>query len=195
MNASTDKKNTQVAVMFGFVLLGLLALIYFSFSFHYHDFAADSENNIEKFDKASQTTLSNYTLTMRDKMQIQDIHLESFTKAVEAQMSGRYGDSGAKGLMLWITENNMPYDTTIVNEMASYATAGRAEFKLSQDRKNEYCTDFRKALDRRWSGWWIEHEGFPKKDIKKLCRMILDSDTTEAFEKGVVETIDLKRKG
>lgn len=189
-----NKGSVLITVLLTLAVILLPVLIYVYLSMHYHDLAADSENNIEKLDKAVLSSLSTYTLTMRDKMQIQDVHLESFKEAVTAQMSGRYGDSGAQGLMLWITENNMPYDSAIVVEMASYVTAGRTEIRLAQDRKTDYCTNYDKLRDRKWSGWWIEHEGFPKKDMDKLCRLLLDSDTMQSSETGIVESIDFKRK-
>jgi hypothetical protein len=184
------------ALIVGLLVLGFFAIIgisYLVLSFKWHDFAVSSESNIEKFNNASKTTLSTYTLIMQDKMQVQDVHVESFTKAVEAQMSGRYGDEGVKGMMLWITENNLQFDQSVIKEMAAYVRAGRTEIKLSQDRKQEHCTDYEVAREKRWSGWWIEHEGFPVKDIEKLCRMVLDADTTNSFETGIVERVDLKR--
>jgi hypothetical protein len=71
-------------------------------------------------------------------------------------------------------------------------TAGRNEFKLSQDRKLEICTDYQKIINRPVSGFFLGVMGYPKADLSKQCRIVLDTNTLNTFEIGVGESLKLR---
>lgn len=150
------------------------------------------ESNIEKFHKASQNTLSNYTLKIRDMAQIPDMYTADLKKVIDATFQGRYGKDGSKAVTQFMTENNLQFDSSMYKSLQVAMEAGRNEFKLSQDKKLDVCTGYENQLNYVMSGFMSRVAGFPKKDIDSLCKIVLDKETNEAFETGEAKTIKLR---
>lgn len=140
------------------------------------------ENNIEKFDNASKNVRSAYTLKIKEMAQIPDMYLNDLTKVINETMEGRYGADGSKAVFQFIQEQNLPLDPKLYQSIQAEMVQGRAEFKISQDKKMDICTGYRNQLDYAYSGFVANLLGFPKKDIDKLCKIVLDSETNKVFE-------------
>ncbi|HHB9680564.1 TPA: hypothetical protein ACOAY7_002947 [Vibrio cholerae] len=143
------------------------------------------EADIEKFDKSSQNTLSNYTLKLKEAAKVPEKYVGSLEEIIQATFEGRYGEDGSQATFQWIQENNIPVDASVYTKLQQIIDAGREEFKLSQDRKLESCAQYEFTRNTFWKGMWLGVAGYPKKDIDKLCRIIVDSSTGEKFSTGV----------
>lgn len=150
------------------------------------------EANIEKFDKDSKNTLSAYTLKIKDMAQIPDMYVNDLKSVVESTFQGRYGADGSKAVMQWIQEKNLPFDSSLYKNIQVAMEAGRNEFKLSQTKKLDICGMYDIQLNSAMSGMFSSVMGFPKKDVTKLCSIVLDTDTNRAFETGIAEKVSLK---
>lgn len=168
-------------VIFVVLLVGGLATSYIGAV----NTGARFEANIEKFDKSSQNTLSNYTLKLKEAAKVPEKYVDSLKDIIKATFEGRYGEDGSQATFQWIQENNIPVDASVYTKLQQIIDSGREEFKLSQDRKLESCAQYEFSRNTFWKGMWLNIAGYPKKDIDTLCRIIVDSATSEKFTTGV----------
>lgn len=150
------------------------------------------ETNILKFDKDSQNVLSAYTNKIRDMAQIPDMYRDDLSKVIEATFNGRYGADGSKAVFSMIKESNMSLEPSMYTNIQAAMEAGRNEFKQSQTKKLDACAGYRNQLNFAMSGMISRVVGFPKIDIEKTCRVVLDKETNTAFETGETSTIKLR---
>lgn len=151
-----------------------------------HDDAIETENQIELLSKQSEGVLSATTIKIKDAAGIANIYAEDLKKVVSAAVEGRYGKNGSQATMQWIQEQN----PTAINEklylkVQDIIDGGGSEFKISQDRKMEYCKPYQDKLNYLVRGFLLKLAGFPKKDIANLCQVVSDSDSREAFKTGI----------
>lgn len=172
-------------VLFGGVIGVLLS---------YSNKAVDYEQNINKFDKSSQNTLSNYTLKVQEMFQVPDIYNDTLKGLIKDTFQGRYGADGSKATMQWIQENNIQYDASLLKELQNVMKSGRDEFKLSQDRKLEICTQYDILTHRPVSKFILGIVGYPSLDVQDKCRIVLDKQTIKTFETGIAEPVQLRNK-
>lgn len=151
------------------------------------------EANAEKFHKNTQNVLSATTLKIREVASVPKMYENSLKNLIDATFKGRYGADGSKATMQWIQEQNLQVDSTMFSKIQSVIESGRDEFKLAQDRKNEYCTDYEILRGNVWSGFWLGVAGYPKKDITDICTLVTDAETEEAFKTKKIQAIDLSK--
>lgn len=158
----------------------------------YANTATDYEQDINKFDRASQNTLSNYTLKIQEMFQVPEEYKNALKEQIEATFKGRYGSEGSQATMQWIQERNLQFDSSMYKDLQRAMSAGRDEFKLSQDKKLEICTQYDKLTNRPVSKLILGILGYPSKGIDIKCRIVLDSKTIQTFETGIAEPIKLR---
>lgn len=151
---------------------------------------AKFEANIEKFDKSSQNTLSNYTLKLKEAAKVPDMYVDSLKDIIKQTFEGRYGENGSQATFQWIQENNIPVDPSVYTKLQQIIDSGREEFKLSQDRKLESCAQYEYTRNTFWKGMWLNIAGYPKKEIDTLCRIIVDSTTSTKFATGMDSVVE-----
>lgn len=189
-------KNQKGSV--GVIVVGVLAVlvlisgILFGTYVSAYNTGVRYEAQIEKFHKASQNTLSNYTLKVKEMAQVPDMYVADLTQVIESTFQGRYGKDGSKALMQWIQEQNLQFDSKLYLNLQAVMESGRDEFKLSQDRKLEICTQYEQELGYFWKGTWMGIAGYPKKDLDTICKVILDAQTNETFQKGEASVIKVR---
>lgn len=181
------KQRGSALVAFGAVALivGAVGLTLLS----YANKAVDYEQNINKFDRASQNTLSNYTLKITEMFEVPAAYAEDLKNHVKETFSGRYGEDGSKAAMQWIQERNLPFDSSLYKELQTTIAAGRDEFKVSQDRKLEICTQYDILTHRPVSKLILSVVGYPSLDIQDKCRIVLDQKTIDTFKTGIATPI------
>lgn len=180
------------------VLLGVLGVILvvggvlFGTYVSAHNTGVRYEAQIDKFHKASQNTLSNYTLKVQEMVQVPAMYKDDLKSVIEATFQGRYGKDGSKAVMQWIQEQNLQFDSKLYLNLQAVMESGRDEFKLSQDRKLEICTQYEQELGYFWKGMWLGIAGYPKKDLDTICKVVLDKQTNATFESGEATVIKIK---
>jgi hypothetical protein len=180
-----------VVLSFFGVLLLTAALLFGSYISAFNS-GVRYEADIEKFHKSSQNTLSSYTLKVQEMAQVPDMYKNDLKDVIEATFQGRYGKDGSKAVMQWIQESNLQFDSKLYLNLQAVMESGRDEFKLSQDRKLEICTQYEKELGFFWKGMMMSFAGYPKKDLDVICKVVLDKQTNATFESGEATVIKIK---
>lgn len=179
------------AFLIGLVLLVVLTMVTVGGSYiSAVNTGARFEANIDKFDKSSANTLSAYTLKLKEAASVPDKYVGALKDNIKATFEGRYGEGGSKATFQWIQEQNIPLDPSVYTKLQSIIDAGREEFKLSQDRKLESCAQYEVARNVFWGGLWLNIAGYPKKDIDKLCSIVLDNTTRDKLNTGVDSVVE-----
>lgn len=155
--------------------------------------AVEYEQNINKFDRTSQNTLSNYTLKINEMVQVPEMYAADLKEFIKATFEGRYGAEGSQASMQWIQEKNIPIDASMYKELQIVMSSGRDEFKMSQDRKLEICTQYDIMTNKPVSKFILSIVGYPSLDVQTKCRIVLDNQTIKTFETGIAEPIKLRK--
>lgn len=170
------------------VFLVGLGLVFLS----YANTAVAYEQNINKFDRSSQNTLSSYTLKVKEMFQVPDLYKDALQDVIKGTFEGRYGENGSQATFQWIQEQNLQFDSSMYKELQVVMNSGRDEFKMSQDRKLEICTQYDILTNKPVSKFILSVVGYPSVDIATKCRIVLDTQTIKTFETGIAEPIQLR---
>lgn len=181
----------SVVIALGFLLIvglgigGTLFVMYQSL----HDNAITQENEIQKKNSQTENILSTVTISIQEVAGVASMYAGDIKEIVKATFEGRYGADGSQAAIQLIKEQNQNLDPKLYIKIQDVIEGGRKEFQIAQDRKLEVCTIYRTNLDYLVRGALLRMAGFPKKDIEKLCQVVSDVRTQDAFEKGVQEPI------
>lgn len=171
----------------------LLAAIGFGFTLvSYNNTAVTYENNIKKFDKESQNTLSNYTSKLQEKAQVPDMYVQDLGSIVDKTFKGRYGEDGSKAMFQFLKEAMPNFDSSLYKELQITMEAGRNEFKLSQSRKLDICTQYETMTGKFPANILFGIVGKGYQNVEQRCRILVDAATTIKFDTGVDSAIKLR---
>lgn len=190
MRKQKGNATTVALGLFGAVLV--VGAVLFGTYISAYNSGVRYEAQIEKFHKASQNTLSNYTLKVQEMAQVPDMYKNDLKEVIDATFQGRYGKDGSKAVMQWIQEQNLQFDSKLYLNLQAVMESGRDEFKLSQDRKLEICTQYEQELGYFWKGMWMGFAGYPKKDLSTICKVVLDKQTNTTFDTGEATVIKIR---
>lgn len=177
------------------IVMSVILLIVIGLGFtlvSYNNTAVRMENNIGKFDKESQNVLSNYTMKLKEKAQVPDMYVKDLGEIVDKTFQGRYGDDGSKAMFQFIQENMPGFDSSLYKELQVTMEAGRNEFKLSQSRKLDICTQYQTMTQTFPANILFGIVGKGYQNVVKQCTIVVDSSTTQKFSTGVDEVIKLR---
>lgn len=183
-----------VAIIFGGIL-GLCVLVGGIAAMAYIGAANKGntmENSIDQLRQSSASTLSNLTQNIQELAQVPEMATDHLKQIIEAQMSGRYGQDGSKAVFQFLKEQNLQVDQRMYLNIQAAMSGGRKEFEISQNRLLSQCTSYKNEVGNVWSGFWLRQAGYPKADLKVVCRAVTDSKTDAAFETGQQTKISLK---
>lgn len=150
------------------------------------------ESKIQAYNKASEATLSNYTLKIQDMAQVPNMYKDDLMGVIDKTFQGRYGSEGSRAVVQFMNERNIPLDSSLYKNLQIAMEAGRNEFNLSQTRKFDVCSGYQNQLGYAMSGMTSRMLGFPRIDFKKECQVVSDTDTRKAFDTGIAEKTKLR---
>ncbi|WNL62961.1 hypothetical protein [Citrobacter phage Ci1] len=158
----------------------------------YNNTAVRFENNIGKFDKESQNTLSNYTMKLKEKAQVPDMYVQDLGTIVDKTFKGRYGEDGSKAMFQFLKETMPNFDSSLYKELQITMEAGRNEFKLSQSRKLDICTQYQTMTGTFPANiiFGIVNKGY--QNVEKQCTILVDESTSVKFASGTDSVIKLR---
>lgn len=152
--------------------------------------AANSyEANIKRYDQASQSQLSTYTLKVQEQVQIPSMYAEDLQKTLKAYFEGR-GKQDENYVRSFVNQNMPNLSPKMYQTLMVTIDAGRDAFNNAQKLKIDACSDYEEYRGRFWSSMVLSNK-FPSKNIDKLCQVITDDRTVKAFETGRQEVIKL----
>lgn len=150
------------------------------------------ENQINNLRQSSASNLSNLAMTIQEQAQVPEMATDHLKQIIEAQMSGRYGADGSKAVFQFLKEQNLQVDQRMYLNIQAAMSGGRKEFEISQNRLLSQCNSYKNEIGNVWSGFWMRLAGYPKVDLKVVCRAVTDTKTDAAFESGHQTKISLK---
>ncbi len=116
-------------------------------------------------------------------------YVADLKSVVNATFQGRYGADGSQATMQWIKEQNLQFDSSLYKELQVTIASGRDEFKASQDRKLEICTQYDILTAKPVSKFILSIVGYPSLDVQDKCRIVLDQGTIDTFKTGIAKPI------
>lgn len=183
-----------VAIIFG-IIVALLATVGGIAAMAYVGAANKGnqmENQIDTLRQASASNLSNLTMSIGELASVPEMAKDHLKEVIQAQMSGRYGADGSKAVVQFLKEQNVSIDQRMYLNIQAQMSGGRKEFEITQNRLLEQCRSYKNETGNVWSGFWLRLAGYPKADLKVVCRAVTDSKTDSAFETGQQTKISLK---
>ncbi|QHJ78837.1 MAG: hypothetical protein [Caudoviricetes sp.] len=156
----------------------------------YYNQGVRFESNIGKFDKESQNTLSNYTLKLKEKAKVPEMYVKELRNVIKDTFEGRYGADGSKGVFQFIQEKNLDLDSSMYKELQITIEAGRNDFKLSQSRKLDICTQYEILSTSFPANFIFGVVGKGYQNVEERCQIVLDADTNDVFKSKVASPIN-----
>lgn len=155
-----------------------------------HDTAVRFESNIERLNDASKSQLSTFTLTLRDKAQIPTMYTEDLKGVISTYFESR-GKQDVTMIKSFMQQHMPKFDTKLYEDLMITINAGRESFNNIQKQKIDQCADYKNFRLGFWSSKFMPAQ-YPSENIAKLCQVISDSQTNQAFDTGVQESIKLR---
>lgn len=141
----------------------------------------------------NENVLAQYGLKITELAQITEMQAEDVAAVLTGAIEARYGAQGSQATMQWIQEQNPSLDGAVYKQIMQVIEAGRNDFAVAQkmlvDTKRAYDT----ALGSFFGGTFLRMAGYPKIDLDDY-RIISSTRAQGAFEKGVDEPIQLRKK-
>lgn len=155
-----------------------------------YDSANKFENNIERLNKASESELSKFTLSVQEQAQIPAMYNEDLKGVIKTYFEGR-GKQDDTYVRSFVKQALPDYSPKMYENLMVIIDAGREAFNNIQKQKIDACADYSEFRGTFWNKKILSSE-FPSKNIEDMCKVISDSRTKTAFETGVQEVIKLR---
>lgn len=114
----------------------------------------------------------------------------SVLEAIDAAITGRYGQGGADAAILFMREQNPQMAPAVFLKLQSVISAGYGRFERAQAVKLDIIREYESALRRFPSNMVAGAFGFPQADLDALKRIVVAADTDAAFDSGTAAPID-----
>lgn len=163
------------------IVLGVLALNLLMAIGTYNGFIGQ-EAGIEAASKKMESSLGAGYKKITSQGLAVDKYGTLFKDAIKAGMSGRYGDDGVKGAMLWIKESNPQLDAKIMQALQDAIEVTFNRFEAAQneliDRVRVYKVSLGVFPDNVVAGIF----GFPRIDLDQYKEVISSTEAKEAMQ-------------
>ena len=138
--------------------------------------------------KAQDLDMQNVHASIYQQMESQGLVAKQYGKmvidALDAAISGRYGEGGAKAAMLWIQEQNPNIDPSIMAKLQVTIEAGYNKFESAQRTKIDNVRTYANQLDVFPSNIVASMFGFPRIDMALANRIVTSGTTKQDFSTG-----------
>jgi hypothetical protein len=166
------------------IVIGVIVLLVAIKAITFYNGAISYEAQLEAVHTDTKNVFAKATKTMKRQGFTLSKYSGDVLKAIEASISGRYGEGGAKGAMLWLKEHNPTMDTKLYEQLNRVIEAGYDEFAALQTKKLDIVRSYEVYIKTFPNVIFANVMGFPKKDLKKLSAIVTDRNTNQAFETG-----------
>ena len=178
-----------LAIVFGLVaLFGVIMAASYVSASNYGNMA---ENQLTAQWEDNKNILGQYTTKVKEAVQIPEMYKNDLTEVMTKAMAAKYGEEGSKAVFQWMTDANIPFDSTTYVKVQQIIEAGRNEFQNAQTRLIDTKRVYKDNLGFVWRGFWLKMAGYPKIDLEKF-KPVVAEDTEAAFQTGVQAPIKLR---
>lgn len=143
---------------------------------------------------ASHEDMKNVHASIYNNIKSQGLSVEKYgdmvIKAIDASMSGRYGEDGSKAAISLISEQNPTIDSAVFLKLQSVIEAGYNSFEAKQREKIDRIRVYRQSLLVFPNSLIANFFGFPRINLDELSKTITTEATEETFRTKKMDTID-----
>ena len=177
------------ALLLGLVVLGsvVVGLTYVS----YYNKAVQYETTLVGKLDDNKNVIAQYTIKISEMAQVPAMYKEDLKDVIKSTFEGRYGSDGSRGVMQWIQEQNLPFDSSLYTRIQQTMEAGRNQFTNVQTQLIDQRVAYEVDLNSVWSGFWMKLGGFPKVDLDDF-KPVLGVGTEQMFENKIDTGVQLR---
>lgn len=166
---------------------GVLGISYIS--------AYNTGNRLEQQLKATQNNnrnvLAQYGNRITEAAQITEMQRDDVIKVINAAMEGRYGNDGARQVILLVKEQNPNLDSTVYVQLQRMIESGRREFQVEQTKMLDVKRTYETQLGSFWTGTWLRVAGYPRINLDEF-QIVSTERANNAFDTKIEESIKLR---
>jgi len=118
-----DRKKITSYALIGAAIL--LAVAYVGCAFSYRSDCIRAENGIKAQYDQDRNNYDNMWKRFREMSQVPEAYAADLQKVYDSVIQKRYGDTGAKAAIQFITEHNPNFDGSLYRQLESAIEAGR----------------------------------------------------------------------
>lgn len=171
-------------------VLALLVLVVLSVTISTYNNLVRQENGIDAVDKDMQNVHASIYKQMKGQGLAVEKYGDMVIKALDAAMSGRYGEGGSRAAFQWIHEQNPNIAPDIMTKLQQVIEAGYNRFEATQRAKIDKVRVYKDILRFFPSNMIAGMLGFPKIDMSMADRVISSATTKKDFESGELSDPD-----
>lgn len=162
--------------------ISVVALFGITSYISYGNTAANAENGIKAKYADNENVYANGTQKVIEIAQVPAMYVDDLSRLTKDAIGGRYGADGSKAVFQMLREQNPQLDSKMYVKIQQVIEAFRDEFKNNQTALLDRCRVYDNMRDYAWSGFWLRMNGFPKKDIDKMCTIVSTAKARQTFE-------------
>lgn len=180
-----------ILLLVAITFFGSIAFLVGSY-FSYANKAAEIENLLITKRDDNKNVMAGYSTKIKEIAQTAHLGTDAQMKLIELANKSRYGDSGSKASVSFITEQNPNIDMSLLKNMQQVIEAERTRFTTVQTEMLDIRRSYKTMLSKPYDSFWLHLAGFPKIDFKDFD-VISNSYTDKSFEEKRAEAIDLSK--
>lgn len=188
---------SKSAVMVGLIGVALVLLVavvavvgtYFS----YANYGVTQESALKARLQDNQNVLGQYTIRISEMAQVPEMYRDDLKEVIRETFEGRYGADGSRGVMQWIQEQNLPFDSSLYNRLQQSMESGRMEFANKQTALIDARRAYETELNKPWSGFWLGLAGFPTVNLDNF-NPVVAANTQQVFDSKVDPGVQLRSR-
>lgn len=183
----------KILIAVGSLLVGLLIVVSvvvgLTYVSYYNKAVQYETTLVGKLDD-NKNVIAQYTIKISEMAQVPAMYKEDLKDVIKSTFEGRYGADGSRGVMQWIQEQNLPFDSSLYTRIQQTMEAGRNQFANVQTQLIDQRVAYEVDLNSVWSGFWMKLGGFPKVNLADF-KPVLAVGTEQMFENKIDTGVQL----
>lgn len=155
-----------------------------------HDTNVQYMADIKRLNKGSESELSNYTLKIKEMAQVPSMYTRDLQKVVKTYFDGKNDKQAQNAVFAFMQERVPNFNPKMYEMLMVTMNAGRDAFNNAQKRKVDVCQNH-EAFRNKFTNSLFLGEFKPDAEYEKMCRVVSDATTRNAFETGIQEEVKL----
>ncbi|MFA6255717.1 MAG: hypothetical protein WC606_00910 [Candidatus Absconditabacterales bacterium] len=178
-------KNLSTSKIIGIVAI-ILVMITGMQSCSFYRGCVQKENSIVASDEKLAAVISSKDNILDGQSQVVKQYSQTVIKAIDAVMSGRYGDGGSKAVMQWIQEKNPEISSTVYIKLQQSVETWFTNIQMANEDEIAKVANYKNHYQDPVNIVFAWAFGFPKIDMKKYGKPIItknakkEQDTRES---------------
>jgi len=173
------------------IVLGCLVLVSGMKSCSFFRGCIQKENGIIASDEHLAAVISSKDNILDGQSQVVKQYSKTVLQAIEAVMSGRYGNGGSGAVMQWIQENNPEIDPSIYTKLQQAIETLFINIQIANDQQIAKVNNYRNYYQDPLNLPFARIFGFPRIDMEKYGKPIISRNAKKEQETRESTKVDL----